>query len=359
MSEMHGDADRRRPISAGSVVKIGLIVYVLAALLNSSNLQQMAVRLPYGSPIKKQAMSLTKTLHSMSSALHLTEPGVRVDAYRGIAPPTTAGEGGAFGPAPTSVAPDVPTVTEPGATVASADTTAPPEPAATTPPETAVRVPTAADPVRLYIGGDSLVQGWGSVLQRLAVATRLVDARSVDYKPATGLSRPDSYDWPSRLVNQMNASRPQIVIVGFGGNDAQGLLIGGKPFQPGSPEWRDEYASRVAATMDYLLRDRRKVIWVGTPMPRDATDFARQEIINQIYRDETAKRPGVTFVDTWVLFESPEHTYADYLIDDDGQAKLMRQTDGFHLSVAGAERLGRSVFGELQKELAARGATNG
>jgi uncharacterized protein len=358
MNETHDDADRRRPISAGSVVKIGLILYVLAALLNSSNLQQMAVRLPFESPIKKPALSLTKALHSVSRTLRLTEPGLRVDAYRGITPPTTSGEGSAFGPAPTSAAPGPPPVTEPGATTPSVDTTVPVEPASITPPETAVRPPTVADPARLYIGGDSLVQGWGSVLQRLAVATRVVDSRSVDYKPATGLSRPDSYDWPSRLVQQMTSLRPQIVVVGFGGNDAQGLLIDKKPFQPGSPEWSAEYASRVGATMDYLLRDGRKVIWVGTPMPQDATDFVRQNIINQIYRDETAKRSGVTFVDTWTLFESPEHAYAAYLIDDDGQAKQMRQGDGFHLSVAGAERLGRYVFAELQKELDARGAKN-
>ncbi len=358
MSETHGDADRRRPISAGSVAKIGVILYVLAALLNSSNLEQMAIRLPLSSPIRGQAISLTKALHKVSNTLRLTEPGVRVDAYRGITPPTTAGEGGAFGPAPTSVAPDSPPVTEPGAPVESVDTVVAAEPASTTPPETAARPATVADPARLYIGGDSLVQGWGSVLQRLAVATRVVDSRSVDYKAATGLSRPDSYDWPSRLVQQMNALRPQIVIVGFGGNDAQGLLIGGRPFQPGSPEWSAEYASRVGATMDYLLRDGRKVIWVGTPMPNDPTDFVRQNIINQIYRDETAKRAGVTFVDTWTLFESPDHTYAAYLIDDDGQAKLMRQTDGFHLSVPGAERLGRYVFAELQKELDARGSKN-
>jgi uncharacterized protein len=358
MSETHGDADRRRPISAGSVAKIGIILYVLAALLNSSNLEQMAIRLPLNSPSRGPAISLTKALHSVSSTLRLTEAGVRVDAYRGITTTSTAGEGGAFGPAPTSVAPDSPSVTEPGAPVESVDTTVPVEPASTTPPETAVRAATAADPARLYIGGDSLVQGWGSVLQRLAVATRVVDSRSVDYKAATGLSRPDSYDWPSRLVQQMNALRPQIVIVGFGGNDAQGLLIGGKPFQPGSPEWSAEYASRVGATMDYLLRDGRKVIWVGTPMPGDPTDFVRQNIINQIYRDEIAKRPGVTLVDTWTLFESPEHGYADYLIDDDGQAKLMRQSDKFHLSVPGAERLGRYVFAELQKELDARASKN-
>jgi hypothetical protein len=108
--------------------------------------------------------------------------------------------------------------------------------------------------------------------------------------------------------------------------------------------------------MDYLGRDGRKLIWVGTPMPQNSKDFVNHDLINKVYRAEVAKRPTVTFIDTWVLFASPEGTYAAYLTDDDGVAKLMRQGDGFHLSTPGAERLGRAVFAEVRKELTARGA---
>ena len=351
----HGDTDRRRPISAGSVAKIGLIVYALAALLNSSNLVQMAERMPLSSGTRGPAVTLTHALQAVSKALYLTEPGVRVDAYRGIKP--VSGDGTAFGPTPTTIDPaapvapedSTPTTTEPGFVAPVTEVPV------TEPPVTAPRAPTASDPLKLYIGGDSLVQAWGSVVQRLAQGSGIVASPSVDYKAATGLSRPDSYDWPSRLVQQMRDKQPQIAIVGFGGNDGQGLLIGGKPFQPGSVEWSAEYARRVGETMDYLIRSGRTVIWVGTPIPKDATDFGHQSIINQIYRDETAKRPKVIFIDTWALFANQENVYAEYMIDDDGAAKLMRQNDGFHLSIPGGERLGRIVFAELKRELNARG----
>lgn len=357
MSTEPGFEENLRTLSAGSVVKVGVIVYVLSALLNSSNLVDMANRMPLSSPERGPALAVAKGVDSLSSALRLTEPGLRLDAYRGITP--VANPGSAFGTTSTTVAPDVsPVETEPGATVPVTEAAPATLPPVTEPPTTVPKVPTAATPLKLFLGGDSLVQGWGSVVQRLAGATRIVNASEVDYKPATGLSRPDSFDWPNELVKQMSAGRPQVVIVGFGGNDAQGLLIGGKPFQPGSPEWRAEYARRVGETMDYLTRDGRKVIWVGTPVPQDANDQQRQKIINEIYREEVAKRAtAVTFVDTWVEMANAEDSYAAYMVDDDGVTKLMRQSDGFHLSVPGAERMGRRIFRVLVEELKARGAT--
>lgn len=343
----------RRSLSAGGVAKVGVIVYVLAALLNSTDLLTQAERMPLSSSTRGVVLPLARNLNSLSGTLHLDEPGRKVDELRGIA--VSADPGTAFEASTTSTSvndsPDTTVAGEVQATTVPV-TAAPP----TAPPVTQPSVPTKTNPLKLYVGGDSLVQGWGAVVQRLSVASRLVDAPAVDSRAATGLARPDSFDWPARLVQQMATTRPQVVVVGFGGNDGQGLVVGGKPFQPGAPEWAAEYGRRVGETMDYLTRDGRKLIWVGTPMPENLNDFAHQEIINQIFRSEVARRPLVTLVDTWVIFESPEHAYAAYMVDDDGVAKLMRQGDGFHLSVAGAERLGRAVFAKVQDEIVSRGA---
>jgi uncharacterized protein len=343
----------RHPLSAGRVSRVGIMVYVLAALLNSSDLLAQAERMPLTSPMRKYvALPIAKALHSTSKAMRFDVPGRRVDELRGIA--ATEKPGAAFDGSTTTTAslPTTSAVSSGSSVATTAATTVPPTTTTTLP-----KVPSKSTPLPLYIGGDSLVQGWGAVLQRLTVGTQMVVAPSVDYRAATGLARPDSYDWPARLVQQMGANHPQVVVVGFGGNDGQGLAIGSKSVQPGTSEWVTEYARRVGETMDYLGREHRKVIWVGTPMPQNSKDFANQAAINQIYRDEVAKRPAITFIDTWVLFESPEHSYTAYLVDDDGVAKLMRQGDGFHLSIAGAERLGRSVFNAVRAELKARGAT--
>ena len=46
---------------------------------------------------------------------------------------------------------------------------------------------------------------------------------TLDYKVSTGLARPDFFDWPARFAEEIPNVNPGIVVVTFGGNDAQGL----------------------------------------------------------------------------------------------------------------------------------------
>ena len=55
------------------------------------------------------------------------------------------------------------------------------------------------------------------------------------------------------------------------------------------------------------------------------------------------------------MFQSPSGGYADFIVDDDGEAKLMRQDDGFHLNLDGANKLARAIEAEIEKEITARG----
>jgi hypothetical protein len=177
---------------------------------------------------------------------------------------------------------------------------------------------------------------------------------------SSGLTRPDFFDWPKHLQDQVRKIRPDIVVVDFGGNDAQPIKTAdGKQYDVTDPQWLGEYAKRVGQTMDFLSADGRKVIWVGTPNARDPDFTNRLAILRQAEMQEAAKRPQVTFVDTWTMFQSPSGGYADYIVDDDGQAKLMRQNDGFHLNLDGANKLARAIEAAVEKEVTARGGKLG
>ena len=219
------------------------------------------------------------------------------------------------------------------------------------------RVPSTTDKAIVYIAGDSQAKDFAPPLERLATATGVVSTQ-VFTKVATGLARPDVFNWYTQLTNDLARFKPDIVIVEFGGNDAQGLkLADGTAVQsPLDPRWAPEYARRVGETMDLLLAEGRALIWVGVPNARLDSKTAELAVIRQIMQDQAAARPGVNFVDTWKLFESPQGRYADYIIDDDGQLKQVRQNDGFHLNVAGTERLARAIEKVLVGELKARGA---
>jgi hypothetical protein len=180
---------------------------------------------------------------------------------------------------------------------------------------------------------------------------------TVDVKVSSGLNRIDFFDWPARLVERVDSLRPDVVIVTFGANDQQPIVTedGRAVRDVTDPAWITEYARRVASTMEFLAGDGRKLIWVGIPNDGREEVTERLAVIRSIYAAEAAKRPSVTFVDTWSYFESPTGGYAAYVADDEGQVRRMRANDGFHLSIEGANYLGRIVFGEVVKELVARG----
>ena len=135
--------------------------------------------------------------------------------------------------------------------------------------------PTADNPAVLYIIGDSDAGSIGPSLQRLASKTGVVKS-VLDYKVSSGLTRPDFFDWPKHVQKKVPEVGPQIVVVTFGGNDAQPIKAqNGKTYQVSDPEWKAEYERRVGAAMDFLGADGRKVIWVGHAQRRAPTDLQR------------------------------------------------------------------------------------
>ena len=100
------------------------------------------------------------------------------------------------------------------------------------------------------------------------------------------------------------ANGPEVMVVIFGGNDAQPLqLADGKVYDVTDQPWQDEYRRRVGATMDLLGAAGRKVIWVGPPNAKSTTFTGRLAVLSQIYSEEAAKRPDtIVFLDSRILF---------------------------------------------------------
>lgn len=352
-----------RPLSAFDVLVVGMVCFVLAGLLNAQHLERMAADLPTSSSLRKPAMTVSGWVASISGVFQLTRPGEAIDDRRpggagfteagddplaGVADPT-ADDPAVDPAASTTVAGAAPTEDPAaGTTVAEADVPAP-----TLPP--GPKVPTAADKAVVYIAGDSLAKDLAVPLQGLVQGTGV--ARAVTKtEVGTGLVRPDRFNWLAQFRADMSAQNPDIVVVEFGGNDAQGIPLQGGDIQSVlDPRWAVEYGKRVGAAMDLLNAGGRKLVWVGIPNSRDEAKNAEFAIIRQVTIDEANKRAGVAYVDTWALFVSPEGNYADYiLIDDD--LKEVRQSDGFHLNTNGVDYLAREVQKVIADELRARGA---
>ncbi len=252
--------------------------------------------------------------------------------------------------------------TDPGADPSTSGAAAT-EPSTTAAPTT-VGVPSAANPIKLYIAGDSDAGTFAPYLQTLLNKTKMVTT-TLDYKVSSGLARPDFFDWPAHFTTELPKVDPAIVVVTFGGNDSQGLTNGTGTFvasQPtgdatGDAAWRAEYGKRVGAAMDTLTAGGRTLIWVGIPNDNNPDVTARLQVQDQVVREQVTAHPGVVFVDTWALFSGRNGGWADYVIDPrDGLGKEVRASDGFHLNQTGAEILALKIDDAINADLTARGA---
>lgn len=255
-----------------------------------------------------------------------------------------------------------PTTTTPGDSAAApteptAATTAATEPATTTPAPESSFVPTAEHKARVYIAGDSDAGAFGPALIASIEATGVVET-TLDYKVSSGLTRPDFYDWPARLREVIPAEDPQIVVVTFGGNDAQDITIDGRSRGTTTEEWKAEYGKRVGEVMDYLTENGRTLIWVGIPNASTPEFTARLEPLRAVTMEQAAARPDkVVYVDAWARFTGRDGGYAEYVVDPrDGQIKPVRQSDGFHLNQNGADILSLDIAEQVKVALRARGA---
>jgi hypothetical protein len=166
---------------------------------------------------------------------------------------------------------------------------------------------------------------------------------------ASGLTRPDYYDWPRALATDLDAADPEVVVAVFGVNDAQGIVLpGGTPVpEVSDPRWSVEYRRRVGAVMDQLRDDGRLVLWVTQPPMHDPGFDARIDVVNQAFAAEAATRPWIVLVDPATVVGDANGAYADGLPDASGAPADVRRNDGIHLTDAGGELLATHVLGLL------------
>jgi hypothetical protein len=86
------------------------------------------------------------------------------------------------------------------------------------------------------------------------------------------------------------------------------------------------------------------------PIMSSASFSASMQMINDLDRTEVTRVAGQAggFFDSWPLFVDGSGHYSAYLADAGGRLRLVRQSDGIHLSRSGADRLATAVVTDLQ-----------
>lgn len=322
----------RRLHSAGSAIVVSLVGLLIALLLNAPGLHKSATIQPEGWK-RRAALPVTGPLESVSGALLLDRPRQALKAVLGRSDDDEID---------TAVALPEPASKEP---VADETPAAPGKREKFSPKRK----------LRLWIAGDSLVVVPGESLLRAAAGNRAISSVSkIEGRIASGLERPDVFNWFTHVRDEMQTKKPRAVILMFGGNDDHGFMTGlpeGKKIGSfGSSSWQAEYRRRVAGIMDTVTRNGAFLVWIGLPISRDPAQTQRYDTINAIVQTEAAKRPGrASYLDTYFFFAGTDGGYSQYISDDTGKLVKMRAEDGIHFERTAGDLIAEKVLERLEE----------
>lgn len=190
---------------------------------------------------------------------------------------------------------------------------------------------------RLAVFGDSMATDLGKALERLYAQdpNLVVLARGVG---SSGIVRPDFYDWPKTIAEEIGTNSFDIAVILVGINDRQKMRLGDTSYASLSPEWTTEYSARVSGIVQALRTANKPTIWIGLP-PMEPPKFGQTMIqLNDIQR-LAVFGGGAEFLDIYERFATEEGKYTSRGPDLNGTVVRMRKDDGIHFSTAGADKL--------------------
>jgi lysophospholipase L1-like esterase len=329
---------RRRRTAASALIAM-LVALLLGALFNAPAMQKTAQEMPFGGE-RSFRLALVDPLAAVSHWLFLDRPAELTAAVLGKPDP------GPAGPSQVVVVVPTPTPTTGGDDEPGQQGDKP----AKTLQEKPLPKPYKGHPMHLYIAGDSMMGLPGMALTNLSNKTRLIKPK-LDYHISTGLVRPDFFNWPAQVQQQVKGFDPGATVVMFGANDNQAVQTSsGKIHQFGSDGWKKEYKKRVEDMIGLLFQGGvRRVYWIGQPVMPEASFNDQVKLMNDIYSSVAEKTFGVEYIDAYALL-SKDGAYSQYLPGVDGKTVQAREQDGEHLTYAGGQIVATAVLDAIKKE---------
>jgi uncharacterized protein len=321
-------SDRRR-VPAGQAIAVVLLALVMGAVLDADALVASIEQQPFGTS-RTAALAVARPVRTLSHWTGLNRPRSWLNELINGSPHNVS----------VPVAIPVPTSRPP-----ALDRRLDPTTGTTVAPR---RVPTAAQPLKVWMAGDSLM---GTVSEAFAALTKTNPAVSVtdDVQIGTGLARPDVYNWPAAVGHELATVNPDVVVFMFGTNDDQDMQVAGHRVVLGTDAWRQEYERRVSEMMALAADGNRQVIWLGVPAVKRPRLNHTKDVMNEAVRTTAALYPGVNYLDTGATLDGPNSTFVTYLANPGGAPVKVREADGIHFTLAGADRLAPLILAPIRQ----------
>lgn len=201
----------------------------------------------------------------------------------------------------------------------------------------------SGQPSRALLIGDSLMKvGVAPALQKAFEAKLKVPVDN-KAKSASGLARPDFYDWPAVARDLLKKHKYGTVVMFIGANDCQGFKDSkGVLRRFDSAEWRAAYGARLRDMASLMCEEGRKAYWLGLP-PMEKASFDQRIRRLEAFTAETLATSGtcVQYVPVSEVLGTKGKFVSKLMIDR--QRERVREADGVHITVSGgtlvAERL--------------------
>jgi hypothetical protein len=322
-----GEPTPRRRVPAGQAILVALATLVTVLFLDADGLMMTAERQEQGLQ-RTVTVGIMRPIRGLSEVLGLTAPRSWVTKAAGKDQSTEFTSTKGVEIASRKRTDPATSGSAPGAESTTTTTTLP-----------RYRTPSASEPLRVLVAGDSLSGYLGPSLN--SALSGLPATVIPDQHVGTGLARPDVVDWPKELQQDMDADDPDVVVLFIGGNDDQDLRTtdGWLPISH-LDEWKVEYQRRIAQIMDIVARPGVSVYWVGLPAMGKAHLNQYVPTINDLIETEAAARPHVvTYVDAGKALNGPDGGFATFLPDSSGKQVEVRAGDGVHPTLAGMNRI--------------------
>lgn len=307
------------------------------------------------------AMMSLRPENSWRHALLVTAIGLAVGGCRADSAPVPDTET----PTPAASAPATPAPAESpdaGTLAKTAEIAPQPEPPVAEPPEPAPAIAVADDetpdepaapktPKKVLILGDSLAAtGFGALLERKLDAHADVECYRKG-KSASGLARPDFFDWPTEAKKQLEFRKPELVVVIMGGNDGQDLTRKkGKRVAWAEPDaWKADYRARMDDFLAELTQDDRKVLWLGLPTMGMKSLETKLETIRAIQQEAVdALGDRGRYVDTAPFVTTDDGSLlTEAKVGGSKKAQPIRAEDRIHFTMSGSEYFADKVLPEV------------
>lgn len=204
----------------------------------------------------------------------------------------------------------------------------------------------------LILGGSTMHGALGQYFEDALSAAGYSSKRHA--KSASGLARPDFYDWPAAVKKDVAGYSPDAAIVNFGGNDGQALFMG-EDEQPKwirweeDAAWKAEYRARVDAFADLLAPAGQQIFWLGMPEMKSNKLDGRMKRMNTIFEAAMNARPNGHYLPMRGLIPGVRG-YAEFATIG-GKELRVRAQDGVHYSIHGARIVTEAIVPEVVQTL--------